>query len=350
MKLRPTLRDIANLAGVGKTTVSLSLRNDPRIPEATRRRVQGFAEQIGYRPDPVLSQIAAHRWRGGASSGSTIAFITTNHPGFGEPLDTRSLDGARRQAEAFGYILEHFRFEAYGDAERLAKVLFHRAIRGVIVGQLMRADFAEKFPWEHFSAVACNVGFFRPPINMLMPDHAHAIVQAWKRAEALGYERIGMALFDEGSAVDEFDKTSAALYCQSKLPRSRQVPVLHYEPTDHAAVLRWMKRYKPDVVFGFNEAVYWVLRNNGYAVPRDVAFAGLMLEPQDKGTSDVLAGLDYGPEILGCTALEHLDIMLRTNKVGIPERPSILMVEPKWQDGDTLPPKHKSGGGAASRR
>ncbi|WP_404425331.1 LacI family DNA-binding transcriptional regulator [Nibricoccus sp. IMCC34717] len=338
MPLRPTLRDIAIRAGFGKTTVSLALRNDPRIPEETRKKVQQVADELGYRPDPVLSQIASHRWRGVAPKGSTLAFVTTNHPGLRRVLDGAAISGARAQAQAMGYGLEHFRFEDYSDAAHLARVISNRGIRGVIVGQVMREDLCRDFPWRDFAVIACNTGFHRPPVNLVMIDHAHAVVQAWRTAEARGYKRIGVALFDEGSAIDEFDKTAAALYCQQPHADSRRIPVLHFKVGDAEAVDTWVREHRPDVVLGFNESVYWTLKERRYRVPTEIAFAALMVDPEDP-ESEVIAGMDYRPGVLGAAAVEHLDIALRANRVGSPERLSVLMVESKWKEGDTLPAK-----------
>ena len=49
-----TLADIAREAGVHVTTVSLALRNHPRLPESTRLRLQNLAKLRGYTPDPWL--------------------------------------------------------------------------------------------------------------------------------------------------------------------------------------------------------------------------------------------------------------------------------------------------------
>jgi LacI family transcriptional regulator len=338
MPLRPTLRDIATRAGFGKTTVSLALRCDPRIPDATRRKVQQVADELGYRPDPVLAQIASHRWRGVAPKGSTLAFVTTNHPGLRRVLDGPAIQGARAQAQAMGYGLEHFRFEDYSDAAHLARVIANRGIRGVIIGQVMREELCREFPWQQFTVIACNTGFHRPPVNLVMVDHAHAVVQAWRTAEARGYKRIGVALFDEGSAIDEFDKTAAALYCQQPHADSRRIPVLHFKVGDKAAVDTWVREHRPDVVLGFNESVYWTLQQCQYQVPREIAFAALMVE-LDNPDVKAIAGMDYRPDLLGAAAVESLDIALRANRLGPAERQSVLMVESKWKEGETLPVK-----------
>lgn len=48
---RPTLRTLAEITGLGISTVSQALRNSPAISEETRRRVQLAAQQAGYRPN-----------------------------------------------------------------------------------------------------------------------------------------------------------------------------------------------------------------------------------------------------------------------------------------------------------
>lgn len=46
----PTSHDVARLAGVSQPTVSRALSDDPRVAQATRRRVRQVATEIGYVP------------------------------------------------------------------------------------------------------------------------------------------------------------------------------------------------------------------------------------------------------------------------------------------------------------
>jgi DNA-binding LacI/PurR family transcriptional regulator len=50
--------DVARKAGVDKSTVSLALSGSPKLPEATRSRIQRIAEELGYTPDPGLARLA----------------------------------------------------------------------------------------------------------------------------------------------------------------------------------------------------------------------------------------------------------------------------------------------------
>ena len=47
MTKRVTMQTIADVVGLSKNTVSLALRNDPQIPEATRQRIRETAEAMG---------------------------------------------------------------------------------------------------------------------------------------------------------------------------------------------------------------------------------------------------------------------------------------------------------------
>jgi LacI family transcriptional regulator len=48
---RPTLRSLAEITGLGISTVSQALRDSPEIALETRKRVQMAAQQMGYRPN-----------------------------------------------------------------------------------------------------------------------------------------------------------------------------------------------------------------------------------------------------------------------------------------------------------
>ena len=47
---QPTLRTIADLTGLGVTTVSRALKDGPELAIETKARVRAIAEEIGYRP------------------------------------------------------------------------------------------------------------------------------------------------------------------------------------------------------------------------------------------------------------------------------------------------------------
>ena len=60
-------------------------------------------------------------------------------------------------------------------------------------------------------------------------------------------------------------------------------------------------------------------------------------EPEAIRYNAEITTLDHCPELLGRTALERLDILLRTNHSGIPTQPVSMMVETSWVEATTLP-------------
>ncbi|WP_415909533.1 LacI family DNA-binding transcriptional regulator [Oleiharenicola sp. Vm1] len=52
MPLETTLEDVAKRAGVHRSTVSLALRNSPRIRPEVRARIQQIAHEMHYRVNP----------------------------------------------------------------------------------------------------------------------------------------------------------------------------------------------------------------------------------------------------------------------------------------------------------
>jgi hypothetical protein len=61
MRKALTLEQIANLAGVSRTTASRVINGLPGVRSATRERVLKVVQEYGYQPDPTAQSLAAHR-------------------------------------------------------------------------------------------------------------------------------------------------------------------------------------------------------------------------------------------------------------------------------------------------
>ncbi len=73
------LRDIARAARVCLMTVSLSLRDHPKISEPTRRRVRRIADQLGYRPDPEIARLIGRLRSSRTKRGSVVIAMVDLH-------------------------------------------------------------------------------------------------------------------------------------------------------------------------------------------------------------------------------------------------------------------------------
>ncbi len=60
-KIVATIKDVAKVAKLAVSTVSLALNNDPRVKESTRRRVLEVAQGLQYRPNGIARDLKARR-------------------------------------------------------------------------------------------------------------------------------------------------------------------------------------------------------------------------------------------------------------------------------------------------
>lgn len=99
---RPTSRDVADLAGVSRTTVSLVLNDVPdvNISPQTRQRVLDAARQLNYYPDATARRLVSGRTR-------TLALVWHRgpDPSYRDAFLPGLLQGITRAARRHGYYI-----------------------------------------------------------------------------------------------------------------------------------------------------------------------------------------------------------------------------------------------------
>lgn len=352
---RITLADVAKAAGVHVTTVSLALRNHPRLPLETRERLQSLAKKMNYAPDPLLRALVAYRGRQQEHrAAATMAYVTnwdsqwgwkkvTAHPEFYE--------GARAKAEELGYKLEHFWMREPGLTHgRLSGILTARGIHGVIIASHQReVDVALHFEWDQFSAVKIDYFPHHPRLHNVTNDQCSVVRLAMEHLVAAGYRRIGFVMHRGWNHSVDNLWTAGFLCEQSHLPARDRVPMLLFpdlEPvsewmneskSDVIAPLdkyqQWYERYQPDVIISKASFVLPRLAAMKVSVPRDVAFVDVFLEHFDGR----MAGVRQNHKTVGELAVEILAGQLHHNKYGVPRIPTTTFVEGTWFDGASCP-------------
>jgi len=332
-----TMSDIARAAGVHVTTVSLALRNNPRLPETTRKRIQSLAEKLGYRPDPLLRALVAYRTtKSPRRNPPTIAYVTNWNTRMGWKQTTAHPDfyeGAGEKARELGYNLEHFWMREPGLTHgRLSRILLSRGITGLIIASHVREiDTDLHFDWSQFSAVKIDYFPHRPVIANVTNNQLHIIRLAMQRAQAMGYRRIGFVM-DEGWDITVDHLWSAGfLWEQQKVPAKDRIPPFLFPCKD--TLEEWVRRHKPELIISKAEFVLPTLEKMGLHVPRDMAFVDVFLED----TTGKTAGVRQNHKVVGAHAVAMLDGLLQHNIRGIPEIPTTTFVEGTWFDGASCP-------------
>lgn len=346
---RVTMQDVARVAKVHQTTVSLALRNDDRLPAKTRARIRRVAERLGYRPDPLLSALNLYRSaRRPAHEAATMAFLLNFrdrdelaawHP------HRLFLEGARKQAEQMGYRVEPFYVQPSLAAEgpRIERVLRARGIVGVIIGAFGDDNIRFQMEWSQFSIVLIESQQLGVPLHMISNNQMMITRQAVRHLHALGYRRIGLAVGKRGE-VNLSNAFTAGYHAEVALrPDLARLPPLLLSgarPDDLApALARWQKTHAFEVIASNWAQVPEGLRLAGYRVPQEVAVASLDLNP-DHGAN---AGMAQNHRVVGERAAEQLAILMKTNQRGVIEPHNSTFIEGRWVEGSDVPPRPPSG-------
>src|SRR4051812_9322431 len=110
------MKTIAAEAGCSVMTVSLALRNHPRIPRDTQERIQGVASRLGYRSNPMVASLMTHiRSTRPVPYQANLAFFGFGAPGHKEhPVTKSAHEGACRRAEDLGFLVDSFNLDEPG--------------------------------------------------------------------------------------------------------------------------------------------------------------------------------------------------------------------------------------------
>jgi alanine racemase len=121
---RPTISDVAEVAGVSKTAVSFAFNQPDRLAADTAVRIRSVAQTLGYRPHPVARMLSQGRTH-------TIGVLTPQALSviFENPFFGTFSAGIAAAAEAAGYVLQ-FVPPLHGS---LAKAINRASVDGVVV-------------------------------------------------------------------------------------------------------------------------------------------------------------------------------------------------------------------------
>ena len=331
------MRDIAAKAGVSVMTVSRALRHDPKVSSAVRENIQRLADELGYRPNPLVSALMSQRrTRKPRRQDLKLGFITAFPTRAGWKsyrLYHEFYDGAARSADAHGYRIEEFWLAEPGmTPARLSQVLMTRNIWGLLLAPLPTPQGRMDLAWENFSAVTFGYSLAQPDLHRLSNHQFRSMRLLLSKLRELGYQRPGLALpqsLDDRVLHQWF---GGFVVEQQKFP-GHPIPLflIPDEKWNQSRFSHWLERHRPDIVIGHqNELLEW-LSESGVRVPEDVGFAHL----DCPALTGPLSGIyQNGPEI-GVAAADTLITMLQRNERGVPALPRTLLIEGRWAQGTT---------------
>jgi LacI family transcriptional regulator len=338
---RVSLQDVAKAVGCHVSTVSLALRDDPRLPERTRARVKRAADQLGYRTNPLVAAwLRQVRQPEVARAGAGIAFFLGNDGKDAtapDPFYQALVEGARSEAAALGYLVSETRFRKGDDARLLKTIgqLRYRGVRGILLFD----------PQENLSAEVVReleTGF--AVVVMLRCGGAHRfhrvgtdiggnVALALARLREMGCRRIALPIHPSQSDRVRKEAVAAYLWQQQQWPKKDRVPL----PPDVVEFSRerfvpWVRAVRPDALLSVYFPGYPFLVDAGFRIPGDLVFAHIGSDTRPWLTGVVNRGLEVGR-----AAVFQLAGLLTGNRFGVPEIPLNTLIPGVWNDPGNAP-------------
>ena len=347
------MRDLAKAAEVHQSTVSRALRNDPKISEKIRKKVQAAAKELGYRPNPFVQAFTAQvRGYRKSPTHASIVLLESYDSKYDTSFLQRYRDGATEHAAELGYNVETISLcDLSGSVPRINSIFKARGIRGALILPPPSDISLNELSTTHLAGATIDYSLKSPQIHRSAPNYFLNMELALSKLHALGYRRIGLCTYKE--ALDRMGHhwLGSFLAWQSLRPTKERISV-HvnpfrniYEPKNpkekreaddiwiksRKAFQSWLDKCKPDVVLSNDFFFYEWLKELGHKVPEEIGFATLNTYPSRPDIS----GVDENHETIGASAVDLILGQFHRNNYGLPDLCKTVLIEGTWLEGET---------------
>lgn len=336
-----TLKMVAERAGVSLCTVSCALAGTGVVKAATRERLVKLAEEMGYQRDASAAVMASRRHRARVRERRlSLGWLQSPHA-----TEKKSRAFAARAGE-LGYDVEWINLHTFKKPEAAVRTLWHRNVAGLYVSSPgaipePRGEW-DRFEWGKFAAVK----FTRALPHLAFPLIRHSAFDYAARSVrevcAAGYRRVAVLLDASTAPLDDEARLGAVLsYRELRLRKGERLEWRYRtlgEGADGAmdGVTRsWLRTYRPDAIIGFPSYWFYWLKEAGFDVPGEVAFAAVLTGDGDK----VVAGCAMRRDAFAEAAADLLHRQIMTGVRGPMEMPPEYVIEPSWVSAASLPVK-----------
>jgi LacI family transcriptional regulator len=277
----PTLEEIAEIAGVSRSTVSRVVNDDPRVSAAARERVLSVIQEQNYIPNAAARSLASRRTR-------IIGLLISPSVGviLSDPFFTDLIQGAVRAGNDSDYILTILM--ETGDSDKTADRIYRRFIRSrhvdgvVILSSVVEDPIVDRLKDDRFPFVLIG----RHPnhlVNFVDIDNRSAAREAVSHLLAHGYRRIGI-VDGPSNMIASIDRYAGYVTALQEAGRSPDPALTVYSDFTRRGAYRAMQNMlasiavPPEAMFVASDTmasgVLQALRDNGLRVPDDVAVMG----------------------------------------------------------------------------
>lgn len=269
----PTLKDVAERAGVSRSAVSRTFTDGASVSAKMRRKVEQAAEALGYSPNALASSLTTGRTK-------LIGLISNN---FHNPLFLEIFDQFTRRLQDQGLRPLLVNLSGETDPENSVRMMRAYSVDGVVVASsTLPPDFATAFRTAGIPVVNSFGRFsLRPPVHIVGIDNAECGRMAAKELLARGYHRVGFLGGPENatSTQDRLQGFGAELSKHPTVSVSHSFSTAYTFNAGRQEMMRLIDERPAEAYFCGDDIVaigaLSALRDAGYDVPGDVGLIGL---------------------------------------------------------------------------
>lgn len=320
------LKDIADKTGFSTNTVSLALRQSPRIPLQTRELIQRAAAELNYLPNHIAKSLVSRETK-------TIGLVLTdiNNPALTQTAQAIEITLAER---------------GYGTLFATSNNTLSEEIRAIDLFRSRQVDGMLIYPTSHRKLdhirplrranypVVLLVGDPDSGLDCVSVDDRRGAYKATRHLIEIGHRRIG--LIDSTNPLGNLEKREGFHQALSEAGIDYD-PSLHVDPQGNSTLRGFWAmdtmmsvKKRPSAVFAANDslaigALRWCLKN-GLRVPADVAIIGFDNIEYAEYASVPLSTVNYAADIVSRMAVDRL---MRLISAGdhLPE-PRVTLIDP----------------------
>jgi len=275
--MKVTINDIAELAGVSKSTVSAVLNDNPQIKEETKIRVREVMNKLDYRPNELARSLARKQTK-------TIGLIIKeiDNPYFAQ-ITSGVYDSANK--EGYSVLLGSSELKPLQEQETL-NVLLSKKVDGLIISSLRdNGDFSHLFELKHRNipfVLLDHVEMLQA--NMIDINNVQASMEAVQYLVKKGHRRIAF-LAGPDYSVHSFQRLEgyklAHLRCNIPFDENLIFATGSYLENGIRVgreIAQMSTQKRPTALYCFNDLVaigsIYSLRQEGLRIPKDIAVVG----------------------------------------------------------------------------
>lgn len=321
------LKDIATQTGFSVNTVSLALRDSPRIPQETRHLIQAAADELNYLPNEVAKSLVSRETK-------TVGLVLTD---ITNPTLTQTAQAIEVALADLGYrtmfATSNNRIE---DEIKAIEMFRARQVDGMLlyprshstlnhIRKLRRANYP----------VVLLVGDPDAGIDAVCVDERTGAYKATRHLIETGHTRIG--LIDSSNPLGNVEKRDG--YRDALMEAGLPIdPTLTADPRGHTLIRGYWAmdalmalEKRPSAVFTANDslalgALRWTQKNN-VRVPQDVAIIGFDNIEYAEHAATPLSSVNYDVGMVTDLAVQRLIDLIAASGDTLPE-PRATLIDP----------------------